>query len=86
MRKMDFSPETDNEKCSRCGQCITACPTEAIELKDEIKSNQNECILCFACVKFCPENARYVDEPNINSFIDLLHTTCSERKEPEFFI
>ncbi len=49
----------DYDKCNGSGECVTACPVEIFELKDEkaIAKNVGECIECCACVNACPTEA-----------------------------
>ncbi len=81
-----LTPETDESLCTDCGQCVEACPTEAISAEDVTQTDRWQCLICFACVKICPENARSMDEPNFQEAIQALHESCQVRKEPEWFI
>ncbi len=48
----------DLEKCEGCGDCVDACPNEAIEIIDgKAKIDEEECIDCAACVDACPTEA-----------------------------
>ena len=41
--------------CLGCGDCAEVCPTDAIEIKDECATvDQNRCIGCGLCVEECP--------------------------------
>jgi len=57
-----------HEVCSSCGDCVPACPENAIQMIPEsitgkdlpvIKPSQNACIMCtdLPCMKSCPDNA-----------------------------
>ena len=51
-------PKIDNKKCDLCGECITICPTNAIEEKNsEIIVTPVSCVNCGACVSICPREA-----------------------------
>lgn len=53
-------PEIDRAKCTRCGQCISRCPSRAIVAEKEtggIGINYDECIFCTLCEEACPEGA-----------------------------
>jgi electron transfer flavoprotein alpha subunit len=47
----------DVNKCTGCGECVEACPTEAIELKDKKAVVNEDCVDCGSCVDACPEEA-----------------------------
>jgi ferredoxin len=52
----------NNNKCLRCGGCISVCPTAALELKDNIVHDKELCTLCGICENFCPVGAIKVTE------------------------
>ena len=47
----------DNNKCLRCGGCVSVCPTAALELRDKVIYDEEMCTLCGICEKFCPVEA-----------------------------
>lgn len=48
----------DLEKCTGCGSCVDACPSEALSMEDEkVKVDQDACIDCGACLDECPVEA-----------------------------
>jgi len=48
----------DAEKCTGCGTCVDECPSEAIEMKDEIAVvDEDACADCGVCVDVCPAEA-----------------------------
>jgi ferredoxin len=49
-------PKASKERCNRCGVCIKACPSGAID--DSLSIDNKKCIRCTACVKFCKSGAR----------------------------
>jgi ferredoxin/flavodoxin len=81
-----LTPETDTSKCTECGQCAEACPTEAISHDDVTQTDRLKCLICFACVKSCPEEARQMNDPHFQEAIQMLHQNCQERKEPEWYL
>ncbi len=51
--------KVDNEKCLRCGGCVSVCPVDCI-LLDEAKGitvDAKKCTSCGVCVDFCPVGA-----------------------------
>ena len=81
-----LTPETDISKCTLCGQCAEVCPTGAISPDDVTQTDRWQCLLCFACVRDCPEEARQMNDPNIQSAIKALQQNCQESKEPEIYL
>ncbi len=48
----------DQEKCSGCGECVEACPLDAIEIQEnKALVDQETCGDCGACVDVCPTEA-----------------------------
>ena len=48
----------DSSRCSGCGACVNACPTEAIRLQNGLAAvDQTLCNECEACLEVCPELA-----------------------------
>jgi ferredoxin len=53
----------NNNKCLRCGGCVSVCPTAALELRDNILHDQKLCTNCGICEKACPVEAIKVTKP-----------------------
>lgn len=47
----------NNDKCTGCETCLTSCPFDAIEIKEEKAFINEYCNLCKACLSICPEGA-----------------------------
>ena len=47
----------DEEKCTGCELCLSACPYGAIEIVDGTARFTDDCTLCGACVGVCPQEA-----------------------------
>lgn len=57
-RRVCMSTIVDVEKCNACGDCVDACPLDAIEMKDGKAAIDGEtCGDCGACVDVCPSEA-----------------------------
>ena len=81
----DCSPETLEDLCTRCGTCVSVCPTAAIVLKDKILTATGACIVCCACVKNCPSGARVMRDPRVLAIAEWLWQNYHQRKEPQIF-
>jgi NAD-dependent dihydropyrimidine dehydrogenase PreA subunit len=54
--------QVDLEKCTGCGTCVDACPSEALSMGDEkVVVDEDACIDCAACVDECPVEALAMD-------------------------
>lgn len=47
----------NKDKCTGCGTCTDACPTEAISIEDGKAVIGLACMDCGACPRVCPEGA-----------------------------
>lgn len=47
----------DAEKCIECGDCVNACPEDAIDLGLNGRIHRDKCTQCFECVDVCPSGA-----------------------------
>lgn len=52
-------PEINQELCTFCGQCVTACPYDAVRLTDAgpVIARPEACSYCGVCEEICPEGA-----------------------------
>jgi pyruvate formate lyase activating enzyme len=49
----------DVERCRRCGTCVAACPSDALELREDgVSRDVVLCKLCGRCAAACEANAR----------------------------
>ncbi|MCJ7433578.1 MAG: FAD-dependent oxidoreductase, partial [Anaerolineales bacterium] len=69
--------EVNDLRCAGCGQCVAACPYNAIELVDGIAQvNSYLCKGCGTCAAACPNNAvsliHYDDQELVAEFIGAL--------------
>ena len=47
----------DAEKCTACGLCVDACPSDALTVGDVAECNAEDCTDCGTCVDECPQEA-----------------------------
>lgn len=74
-------------ECSKCGMCVSACPTGAMRMEDGvIKTDADACILCLACVSACPKHVRVIPAPLQETMNGKLADFVSVRRENEFFL
>ena len=80
------APNTKNELCTKCGNCVEACPNEAITIGTAVETNRQACMRCYACIKYCLTGARVMSHPFFAREARWLHDTFPERKEPETYL
>jgi len=80
------APVTDADTCTRCGECVIACPVAAIPAKDPTTTDASRCIACAACVKVCPVDARAFDNPEMKKRVQMVAGMAAERHEPETWL
>ena len=55
----------DEEKCTKCGDCVEACAKKIFEKDDKLKvKNEMDCTMCMDCVKVCHDDAITINETN----------------------
>ncbi len=62
--KSGYSVKHDSNKCTSCGNCVSVCHFNAIEIKPDGRIyHKDECMGCELCVEACPNGALslYVD-------------------------
>lgn len=59
VREMDTPIVFDEAECVQCGACVSVCPVEVFEDKDDrtISINLKRCVLCKTCIAMCPHGA-----------------------------
>ena len=50
----------DQEKCTKCMQCVRSCPTKNIHYNDGAWSFGNRCLCCTRCSFCCPQDAFHI--------------------------
>lgn len=74
----------DFQKCSNCGACYNACPTDAISVNGdnlfyELEVDADKCISCSLCKKICPVNSPDNNPKPLSAF-GLVHNDCNTLK------
>jgi heterodisulfide reductase subunit A len=66
----------DNERCSRCGECVLACPFNALKIEnDTLIVDEIACRGCGECASICKSKSitlRYFRDEAFESYIDAL--------------
>lgn len=84
-KTMPFHPTAD-DRCTKCGICVSLCPVQAIPENSPENTDETLCIDCFACVRNCPEHCRQASGPAYEATVAKLESALlSVRREPEFF-
>ncbi len=60
VRKVLPQISLQRDLCTLCGDCVTACPVDAVELGDG-PVFKDSCIACYSCLRACPEQALQAD-------------------------
>jgi len=67
-----YYPCVEQDNCIKCAACIDACPTKAINMRnDRIVINYSKCIACFCCQEACPASAIKVKKSILAKMIGL---------------
>ena len=82
---MGFAPVVDLDKCTRCGECVTGCPTGTLAISEAVTANVETCIQCCSCIKKCPVGALSWQGDKISGIAHRLNANCQARKEPKLF-
>jgi heterodisulfide reductase subunit A len=81
-----ITAQSDPDKCAACGNCVVACPYEAIEIVESegrryAKVNETQCKGCGTCVAACPNDAmqqRGFTTRQLGAMIDALVKSAME--------
>jgi heterodisulfide reductase subunit A len=81
-----ITAQSDSDKCAACGNCVIACPYEAIEIVESegrryAKVNETQCKGCGTCVAACPNDAmqqRGFTTRQLGAMIDALVKSAME--------
>jgi NAD-dependent dihydropyrimidine dehydrogenase PreA subunit len=55
----ELLPVLDESRCTRCGDCVAACPTKCLEMQPGRPwlARPADCVSCGACAAVCPADA-----------------------------
>lgn len=70
-------PKTYDTLCDGCGECYRVCPMDAISI-DDFRVVTGTCIKCQACIKNCHNCAKYFDDPQFLSHVEMLEENYSD--------
>lgn len=56
-RSVIMAVKVESDKCTGCGECVSACPLDAIVIKDGKAVVDDTCAECGACIDVCPNKA-----------------------------
>ena len=66
------------QKCEGCGECVEACPRDAIEVVDGVaRIDRALCDLCMDCVDVCPTGALELSGEEI-TVEEAVHECCQD--------
>ena len=66
------------QKCEGCGECVAACPRDAVELAEgSARIDRSLCDLCMECVEVCPTGSLEVSGKQI-TIEEAVHECCQD--------
>lgn len=77
--------------CSKCGECIGACPVNSLEKESNghiIHLRAYDCIHCFNCIVSCPSKAIYLegDLDKAQKFMDKMMNKKKEKPASKVYM
>lgn len=59
MSANNWLPQINHKRCTGCGECVTQCPTGALDQQDgkAIVAHPEACTYCTLCEDICPVQA-----------------------------
>ena len=77
--------KVDEDACTECKECSSACPTDAISFNPYPEFEKN-CIYCFNCVRLCPEDAIKADFSKVETRVRTRAEQLQETPLSQIFI
>ena len=77
-------PKTDLTRCDHCGKCAKVCPMGSIN-PDNTDEVPGICIKCQSCIQYCPQGAKYFDDPRFLSHKAMLEKSYQRTAGSEVF-
>jgi uncharacterized protein (DUF362 family)/Pyruvate/2-oxoacid:ferredoxin oxidoreductase delta subunit len=73
-RLLQPRPVIDKRKCTRCGQCVSVCPSKPPAISQKYKRrppiyDYSICIRCYCCQEMCPSGAVSIKNPPLRHFL-----------------
>lgn len=84
-RFLKAKPVTDIQLCTHCGICAGVCPMGSIDFENTAIV-KGICIKCQACIRNCPVRAKYFDDEDFLSHVEMLNENYKKRAENKFFL
>ncbi len=78
-------PRTDLSRCDHCGKCADVCPMGSIS-REHTEEVPGICIKCQACIVYCPQHAKYFDDPRFLSHKAMLEKNFQRTAASEIFL
>lgn len=84
-RFLKAKPMTKTNLCTHCGICAKVCPMGSINL-EKVDIVEGICIKCQACIRSCPVHAKYFEDEDFLSHVEMLKKNYRRRAENRFFL
>jgi len=91
MNSAPLNFRVDEELCTRCGLCVSDCPSKIISLEGDVvpgirEEREGACIHCQHCLAICPEGAVTIDGFDPAESLPLAETTFPSLDQMDVFV